>query len=110
MYLAHSPNTHTPVTGFDLSNNALSTLPDTFSALQNLSEVRLSGNQFGTVPNVLTQLPSLTKIDLSSNKIETIEQSMLDSLPPQVTALDLTGNPLTDDVKALLGSDVRVKF
>lgn len=93
-----------------MSRNTLSALPDSFSSLQHLSEVNLSGNQFETFPSVLTHMPSLTHIALCSNRLRTLSEQTLERLPQQLLLLDLTGNPLTDDTKALLVRDQRARY
>ncbi|PSR18018.1 protein kinase [filamentous cyanobacterium CCP3] len=75
----------------DLSNNALSTLPDSFAKLHNLRVVFFNNNCFERVPEVLAQCPSLSMIGFKANQIATVPS---ESLPPQTRWLILTDNRL----------------
>ncbi|MGG6237010.1 leucine-rich repeat-containing protein kinase family protein [Nodosilinea sp. AN01ver1] len=75
----------------DLSNNALTTLPDSFAKLHNLRVVFLNNNCFEAVPEVLAQCPSLSMIGLKSNQIATVPA---EAVPPQTRWLILTDNRL----------------
>ncbi|PSN14001.1 protein kinase [filamentous cyanobacterium CCT1] len=75
----------------DLSNNALTTLPDSFAKLHNLRVVFFNNNCFERVPEVLAQCPNLSMIGFKANQIATVPA---ESLPPQTRWLILTDNRL----------------
>ncbi|MBE9155281.1 protein kinase [Nodosilinea sp. LEGE 06152] len=75
----------------DLSNNALTTLPDGFARLQNLRVVFFNNNRFETVPEVLSQCPNLSMLGFKANQIATVPA---EALPPQTRWLILTDNRL----------------
>jgi hypothetical protein len=76
----------------DLSNNQLSTLPDSFAQLHNLRAVFLNHNCFEGVPEVLGQCPQLSMISLRGNRITSLPAT---ALPPLTRWLILTDNRLT---------------
>lgn len=75
----------------DLSDNALTTLPDSFAKLHKLRIVFFNNNRFETVPEVLAQCPNLSMIGFKANQIATVPA---ESLPPQTRWLILTDNRL----------------
>lgn len=75
----------------DLSNNALTTLPDSFAKLHNLRIAFFNNNNFETVPEVLAQCPNLSMIGFKANQIATVPA---ESLPAKTRWLILTDNRL----------------
>ncbi|MBE9113281.1 protein kinase [Nodosilinea sp. LEGE 07298] len=75
----------------DLSNNALTTLPDSFAKLHNLRIAFFNNNGFETVPEVLAQCPNLSMIGFKANQIATVPA---ESLPAKTRWLILTDNCL----------------
>ncbi len=73
----------------DLSNNALSSLPDDFGRLKKLKILFLSNNQFETLPKVLADCPNLEMIGFKANKINAVDEAVL---PKQTRWLILTDN------------------
>jgi Leucine-rich repeat (LRR) protein len=108
------------VTTIDLSDNALTELPDAIARLHKLTTLNLKGNQFKNVPlsnlasayvssikdldmseNQLTHLPKsfvnlkdLNVLKVNNNKITSIPDGI--SALSQLTTLDISGNTLTD--------------
>jgi len=76
----------------DLSNNQLSSLPETFCQLHKLNIVFLSNNQFDTLPEVLGQCPNLEMIGCKSNGMTQVPAH---SLPAKLRWLILSDNRLT---------------
>lgn len=76
----------------DLSNNALTTLPDSFAQLHNLRIAFFNNNAFETLPEVLGQCPRLSMIGFKANQIATVPGA---SLPPTTRWLILTDNRIT---------------
>ena len=76
----------------DLSNNALTTLPDSFAQLHNLRVAFFNNNCFETVPEVLAQCPNLSMIGFKANQIATVPSA---ALPLTTRWLILTDNRLT---------------
>ncbi|MBW4482384.1 MAG: leucine-rich repeat-containing serine/threonine-protein kinase [Tildeniella torsiva UHER 1998/13D] len=73
----------------DLSNNALTTLPDSFAQLQNLRVAFFNNNAFEVVPEVLAHCPKLSMVGFKSNQITTVPA---EALPPATRWLILTDN------------------
>ena len=73
----------------DLSNNALSSLPDELAQLTKLKIIFASQNQFEHLPEVLGQLPNLEMVGFKSNQIKQVAEH---SLPAQLRCLILTDN------------------
>ncbi len=76
----------------DLSNNALTNLPDSFAKLRNLRIAFFNNNAFAHVPEVLSQCPKLSMIGFKANQIATLSAT---ALPPATRWLILTDNQLT---------------
>ncbi|MFZ4674679.1 MAG: leucine-rich repeat-containing protein kinase family protein [Nodosilinea sp.] len=76
----------------DLSNNALTTLPDSFAQLHNLRIAFFNNNAFETLPEVLGHCPRLSMIGFKANQIATVPGA---SLPPTTRWLILTDNQIT---------------
>ncbi len=81
------------LTWLDLSNNQLSTLPDSFSNLSNLTWLDLSNNRLSTLPESITNLFNLTTLDLSNNRLSTLPNSF--SNLSKLTWLYLSNNHLS---------------
>ncbi|XP_060560981.1 malignant fibrous histiocytoma-amplified sequence 1 homolog isoform X2 [Ruditapes philippinarum] len=59
----------------DLSENQLNdtSLPDSFSTLENLVELNLSNNKFSKLPSVIRKLRNLSRLSLSHNTIDSLK-------------------------------------
>ncbi|MBR7888272.1 protein kinase [Marinomonas sp. A79] len=77
----------------DLSNNALSRLPDDLCRLKKLRIVFCSNNLFTELPSCLGRCPQLEMIGFKSNQITQVSSS---SLPTHTRWLILTDNQITD--------------
>lgn len=75
----------------DLSNNALSSLPDDLPRLHKLRIVFCSNNLFTTLPTVLGNCPELSMIGFKANRIGEVPAA---SLPPKLRWLTLTDNAI----------------
>ncbi len=75
----------------NLSNNALSSLPDDLLRLHQLQVVFCSGNRFTELPAVLGQCPQLQMVGFKSNQIRSVPAA---ALPPQLRWLILTDNQI----------------
>ncbi len=73
----------------DLSNNALTTLPDSFAQLHNLQVAFFSNNAFEVLPEVLAHCPKLSMIGFKANQITTVPA---EALPLATRWLILTDN------------------
>lgn len=76
----------------DLSNNALTTLPDSFARLHNLRVAFFNNNAFEVVPEVLAQCPKLSMIGFKANRVTTVPMG---ALPLATRWLILTDNRVT---------------
>jgi len=75
----------------DLSNNALSSLPDELAQMTKLKIIFASQNKFEHLPEVLGKLPNLEMVGFKSNQIKQVAEH---SLPVQLRWLILTDNLL----------------
>jgi protein tyrosine kinase/Leucine Rich Repeat (LRR) protein len=75
----------------DLSNNALSTLPDDLPRLRKLRILFASNNPFTELPSVLGECAQLSMIGFKANRIRHVSG---DALPPQLRWLILTDNEI----------------
>ena len=75
----------------DMSNNALSSLPDDLPRLHKLRIVFCSNNLFTTLPTVLGNCPELSMIGFKANRIGEVPAA---SLPPKLRWLTLTDNAI----------------
>lgn len=82
----------------DLSNNALSTLPDSFAQLHNLRVAFFSNNAFEVLPEVLAHCPNLSMIGFKANQITTVPA---ESLPLATRWLILTDNRIESLPKSM---------
>ena len=80
---------------FNLSNNKLTSLPNTFLSLLNIRVLDLSHNNLsGTLVVIdLMRLQSIEKLRLSDNKIRELPNSIV--WPPSLSYLDISRNKLT---------------
>lgn len=76
----------------DLSNNALSTLPDDLPRLHKLRILFCSTNQFTVLPAILGSCTNLSMIGFKSNRIQEVPAT---ALPPALRWLTLTDNRIT---------------
>jgi hypothetical protein len=89
----------------DLSNNALSSLPDELVQLTKLKIIFASQNNFTQLPDVLGKLPNLEMIGFKSNQIKDVAE---ESLPAQLRWLILTDN-LIETLPNSLGERPRLQ-
>lgn len=75
----------------DLSNNALSSLPDELEQLQKLKIIFASQNKFEHLPEVLGKMPALDMVGFKSNQIKQVSEN---SLPAKLRWLILTDNQI----------------
>lgn len=81
----------------NLSNNGIKELhPSTFCKIKGLLRLDLSGNELTSFEVDEGCLPSLKSLSLGGNKFTTVPTSLWDRLG-QVTALDISSNPLSCD-------------
>lgn len=73
----------------DVSNNALSTLPDGLARLTKLHTLFASNNRFSTLPPVLGRLPALDTLGFKANQIAAVPAA---ALAPTLRWLILTDN------------------
>ena len=103
----------------DVSNNAITSLPDGFATLKNLTHFDASANNVtGTIPPSLVSSPSIVTINLASNQLSgdvtinapalsslSLEQNRLNSISVQNTAslseVYLESNGFTGDLPDL---------
>jgi Leucine-rich repeat (LRR) protein len=99
----------------DLSENQLTSLPDSIGNITNLTELYLYYNQLTSLPDSIENLTNLTELNLSSNELRSLPDSIgnlknltklalrnnqLTSLPDSIgnlsdlIELDLSNNPL----------------
>lgn len=83
----------------DLSNNALSTLPDELPRLHKLRVIFCSANRYTALPAVLGACPALTMIGFKSNQIRDVPAA---ALPPKLRWLVLTDNRI-EQLPAAIG-------
>lgn len=76
----------------DLSNNALSSLPDDLPRLHKLRVIFCSDNRFTALPEVLGRCPQLSMVGFKANRIATVSAT---ALPARLRWLILTDNALT---------------
>jgi len=89
----------------DLSNNALSSLPEELAQLTKLKVIFASQNKFDHVPEILGQLPNLEMVGFKSNQIKHVAE---DSLPAKLRWLILTDN-LIETLPNSLGERPRLQ-
>ncbi len=82
----------------DLSNNALSSLPDNFCDLKKLKIAFFSENNFKELPEVLGKCPNLTMIGFKSNQISFISEN---AFPNKLQWLILTNNQIQEIPKSI---------
>jgi hypothetical protein len=73
----------------DLTDNALSSLPDDLPRLHKLRILFCSSNRFTELPAMLGRMPALTMVGFKANRIDTVPAS---ALPPHLRWLVLTDN------------------
>lgn len=83
----------------DLTDNALSALPDDLPRLHKLRILFCSNNRFTVLPAMLGQMPGLTMVGFKANRIHAVPAS---ALPPQLRWLVLTDNCI-EEIPAELG-------
>ncbi len=81
------------LTGLDLSDNQLSTLPESITNFSNLTELNLRYNQLSTLPESINNISNLTELNLSYNQLSTLPESITNL--SNLTGLDLSSNQLS---------------
>jgi predicted ATPase len=81
------------LTSLNLSDNQLTTLPDSLGQLTQLTSLNLSDNQLTTLPDSLGQLTQLTSLNLSNNQLTSLPDSLINL--KQIQNLNLNRNLLT---------------
>ena len=81
------------LTSLDLSNNLLTSLPDSIEQLTNLTSLNLSNNSLTSLPESIEQLTNLTSLSLSSNSLTSLPESIRQLT--NLISLDLSNNSLT---------------
>ena len=71
----------------DLSNNQLSTLPDSICKLSALIELNISSNDLEELPREIGQLSKLKRVDASSNRLKLFPSALLDCTHMEVLNL-----------------------
>ena len=91
------------ITNLELSNNRIDTISPEIGKLKNLRKLDLSNNQLEKLPKEIGELSALYKLDITNNKISTLPKSLSDLKSLQW--LDATQNQLTKKavLKALPG-------
>lgn len=85
----------------DLSDNNLSTLPDSIAELKQLRIVFFARNKFREFPSVLAKCPNLNMIGFKTNQIKKVSEH---AFPPKLNWLILTDNKIEKLPKSIGGS------
>ena len=93
----------------DLSHNQLNRLPNELHQLSLLVKLDISHNQLTYLPESIRQLPALEELNAAHNLITAATSDEM-TASPSLQTVDLSGNPLDDDIKAVLSSVVRIKI
>ncbi len=88
-------------TWLNVSNNALTEIPEGLSAMKGLDDLDLDGNSITDIGTRLDNLPAIQSIDLSDNLLSNVPESLL-TTNPTLTQLVLDKNSITTLPKALL--------
>jgi Leucine-rich repeat (LRR) protein len=75
----------------DLSGCGLTAIPDAITALVALRVLEIFRNRLTSLPTQLANLKLLSRLNVGRNKI-----TILPELPPHLTELDITSNPIND--------------
>ena len=81
------------LTELNISFNQLVSLPESIGNLSRLTELDVSGNQLDTLPESIGQLSQLTKLDISGNQLASLPESIGNLF--QLAELDVSSNELT---------------
>ncbi|MGL4912344.1 MAG: hypothetical protein ACRC3Y_07920, partial [Romboutsia sp.] len=84
------------LTSLNLSNNSLSTLPDSIDNLSNLSSLNLSNNKLLSLPYQIGNLSSLITLDLSDNTNFNNESLYTIKISNKLQTLILSGNQISN--------------
>lgn len=82
-----------------LENNALESLPESFSQLNKLSDLSLYNNKFAILPPVICKLVKLTSLHLENNSLESLPDEF--SQLSELYSLDLSDNKFREMPKCL---------
>ncbi|MEP3836695.1 MAG: leucine-rich repeat-containing protein kinase family protein [Algibacter sp.] len=82
----------------DLSDNDLTTLPDSFAKLKKLRILFFANNKFTAFPSVLSRCPELYMIGFKFNQITTVPEN---AFPPKLSWLILTDNKIKELPKSI---------
>jgi leucine-rich repeat protein SHOC2 len=82
------------LTYLDLSGNQLTILPDTIGDLNSLSGLQLSENKLTELPNNIEKLSCLSYLNLRDNKIAKLPENICNLL--HLSKLDLSSNQLSE--------------
>ncbi|WP_115898529.1 leucine-rich repeat-containing protein kinase family protein [Marinomonas pollencensis] len=85
----------------DLSNNALTSLPDDLARLSNLKILFCSNNQFTELPEVLGSCPKLEMIGFKSNQIRKVSGAALPRITRWLILTDNQIDALPDEIGLL---------
>lgn len=84
----------------DLTRQSIDSI-DNLEVFSEIEDLRLGYNNISTIEN-LEFLSNLRRLDISFNKITASSlRSALTNIPPQLTEINLSGNPCCDDEDAL---------
>ena len=76
----------------NVSNNELTSLPESISALSRLTKLIVFRNQLTSLPENIGALPQLTELDVSSNQLTSLPKSIVDL--SQLTEFSVSNNQL----------------
>ena len=81
----------------DLSHNALSSLPKSFTKLKLITDLNLSNNLFTVFPPQLGNLRKILRLDLSNNQLTKLPTEFYKY--QRIKHLNLTGNNFSEEEK-----------
>ncbi|MDB4297195.1 leucine-rich repeat-containing serine/threonine-protein kinase [Flavobacteriaceae bacterium] len=91
----------------DLSDNDLTTLPNSIAELKKLKILFFARNQFTEFPVILKNCPALTMIGFKSNQLTAVPEN---AFPPKLQWLVLTDNNITAIPKSIGSCNLLEKF
>lgn len=87
----------TKLNDLDLSKNSLNTFPSQLISISTLISLNLSNNQISNILQEISNLKNLQSLDLSNNKLTSLSDSIKDV--PSLRILKLSGNNLSEQEK-----------